>query len=319
MADTTKRIGVSVAGQDTKEVLARIRHMEEMGIQAAWLTTGGAGRDGLAVFAAAGAQTHRIMLGTSIVPLWLRHPIAVAQQVRVIAELAPGRFRLGIGPSHQAGMERLIGTDFKAPLGHLREYVQVLKPLLQEGQVDFDGSYYHAHAQLGAKYDVPVMASALRQRSFELCGEEADGAITWLCPAPYVRDVGLPALGRGATAKGRATPPLVAHAPVCVHDDPAEARAAMREQMGNYPSNRFYTEMLAAAGYPEVMETKAWNDRMIDGVMFHGNEREVERRLREMLASGASEIVVSPVLAGQDRPASLERTLRLLAKVSASI
>lgn len=318
MTNMKRRIGVAVGGQDTKEVLSRIRHLEELDIPAAWLTTSGAGRDGLTVFAAAAVQTERILLGTSIIPLWPKHPMAVAGQVRAIAELAPGRFRLGIGPSHQAGMERLMSVDFRAPLGHLREYVQILKAFFSTGQVDYDGQYYHAHAQ-GVKLDVPVMASALRPRSFQLCGEEADGAITWVCPGPYLRDKGVPAMQQGAATKGRDVPPLIAHAPVCVHDDAAEARAAMREQMGNYPSNPFYTQMLVEAGYPEVEETKAWNDRMIDAVLFHGDEAEVERRIHQMFSFGATEVVVSPVTAGADRAASLERTLRLLAKVGGSI
>lgn len=319
MAEEKKRIGVAVGGQDAREVLGRIRHLEELGIQAAWLTTSGAGRDGLTVFAAAAAQTQHIMMGTSIIPLWPRHPVAVAQQVRVIAELAPGRFRLGVGPSHQAAMERLMRADFRAPLGHLREYLQILKPLLQKGQVDYDGRYYHAHVPMGAACDVPVMASALRRRSFQLCGEEADGAITWVCPGQYLKEVAMPALKEGARARGRETPPLLAHAPVCVHGDAAEARAAMREQMGAYPANPFYTQMLAEAGFPEVLETKAWSDPMIDAVLLHGREDRVEARLRELFAFGATEVLVSPVVTGRDRAASMEGTLRLLAKVGGSL
>ncbi|MBI4202650.1 MAG: LLM class flavin-dependent oxidoreductase [Chloroflexi bacterium] len=319
MAAGIRRIGVAVGGQDARDVVGRIQRLEDIGIQAAWLTTGGAGRDGLTVFAAAAVQTQRIMMGTSIIPLWPRHPVAVAQQVRTIAELAPGRFRLGVGPSHRAGMERLIGTDFQAPLGHLREYVQILKALLQKGQVDFEGRYYHAHASTGIAFDVPVMASALRKRSFQLCGEEADGAITWVCPAPYLKATAAPALGEGARAKGREMPPLIAHTPVCVHDDPEEARAAMREQMGAYPANPFYTQMLVEAGFPEVEETKAWNDRMIDAVLLHGDEDAVERKLRDVFAIGATEVIVSPVVAGADRQASMERTLHLLGRVSAAL
>ena len=175
-------IGVSITGQDTAEVLTRIQQAEQMGIPAAWLTTGGVGRDALTVFAAAAVRTERILLGTCITPTWPRHPVAVAQQVSVLAELAPGRFRLGVGPSHRAGMERTFGADFRAPLGHLREYLRILKALIQQGDVDFDGKYYQAHGRTGVPLHVPVMASALRRGSFELCGAEADGAISWGMP-----------------------------------------------------------------------------------------------------------------------------------------
>ena len=314
-----KRIGVAVNGHDANEIVRTIKYLEEIGIQAAWLTTGGAGRDGLTVFAAAAIQTSHILLGTSIIPTWPRHPVSVAQQVRVLEELAPGRFRLGIGPSHRDSMQRLIGTDFKAPLGHLREYIQILKALIQEGEVDFDGSYYRAHAQTGAKLSVPVMASALRVRSFELCGAEADGAITWLCPGPYLQQVAIPALEAGAQQGHRSVPPLIAHAPVCVHDNHDEVRIAMREQMGHYPSLPFYAQMLAESGFPEVVQQNAWSDAAIDLVVLSGNEEQVEARLRGMFEFGAKELVLSLVLAGEDRERCMERTLNLLSKVASSL
>lgn len=314
-----KRIGIAVNGQDAAEIVGTIRYLEEIGIHAAWLTTGGAGRDGLTVFAAAAIQTSHILLGTSIIPTWPRHPVSVAQQVRVLEELAPGRFRLGIGPSHRDSMQRLIGTDFIAPLGHLREYIQILKALLQEGEVDFDGTYYQAHAQTGTKLSVPVMASALRVRSFELCGEEADGAITWLCPGPYLEQVAVPALQGGAQRGHREVPPLIAHAPVCVHDSPDEVRFAVRQQMGHYPTLPFYAQMLVESGFPEIAQLKSWSDAAIDQVVLSGNEEQVEARLRGMFAFGAKELVLSLITAGEDQARCMERTLSLVAKVASSL
>src|SRR5205085_2174864 len=75
-----------------------------------------------------------------------------------------------------------MGMNFRAPLGHLREYLQILKALLQTGKVDFDGTYYRAHETIPEPLDVPVMASALQPKSFELCGAESDGAISWVRP-----------------------------------------------------------------------------------------------------------------------------------------
>jgi len=71
---------VSAGGGDASTVLNRIVEIEESGIGAAWLTTGGAGIDGLTVLAAAATRTNRIKLGTSIVPTWPRHPIVAVQQ-----------------------------------------------------------------------------------------------------------------------------------------------------------------------------------------------------------------------------------------------
>ena len=139
-----KRIGVAVGGDKVTEVLAAIERAEQLGIQAAWMTTGGARLDSITTFAAAALRTQHIFLGTSIVPTFPRHPLVVAQQTQVVAQLAPGRFRLGLGPSHRPTMQAM-GIHLTSPLGHLREYLRICKALLQHGQVDLDGTYYTAH------------------------------------------------------------------------------------------------------------------------------------------------------------------------------
>lgn len=314
-----RTIGVAVTARDSAGVLAGIERLEQLGIPAAWLTVGGArGVDSLTLLGAAAVRTQRIKLGTAIAVIWPRHPVTVAEQAHAIAQLAPGRFRLGLGPGHQANIERMFGINFRSPLAHLREYVHIVKTLLGEGAVDFDGRHYHAHTRIAATIDVPVMISALRAKSFKLAGAIADGAISWICPGVYLRDVAMPAMRAGAEQASRPAPPLVAHAPVCVHDDPAEARAAAREQMGFYTRVPFYAAMLAGAGFSEAAQG-AWSDAMIDAVVLWGREEQVADRLRQLFEWGASEIVVSPIAAGQDRAASTERTLQLLAQVAKSI
>ena len=306
-------IGVAVGAGNAGDALAMIERAEELGIQAAWMTTGGARLDSITTFAAAAVRTQRIKMGTSIVPTYPRHPLVAAQQAQVIAHLAPGRFRLGMGPSHRPTMESM-GMDFRSPLGHLREYLQILKALLQKGKVDFDGTFYHAHESIAQTVDVPVMASALGKGSFELCGAEADGAISWICPGPYLRDVAIPAMKKGAEQAGRPVPPLIAHAPVCVHDNAEEVRAAVREQVTN-PRLPFYQRMLINAGFPEAKDG-TWSDAMIDAVVLWGDEQRVTERLIEMFSFGATEVLASPIAAGTDREGSVDRTMRLLGQVA---
>jgi len=307
--------GAMASAPDGPVILSGIEHAEALGIPAVWLTTGGTGLDALTLFAAAAGRTSRIRLGTSIVPTFPRHPLVAVQQVQVLAQLAPGRFRLGLGPSHRPTMERTFGVDFRAPLGHLREYVHIVKTVLSQGAVDFDGQYYHAHGQIRSPVDVPVMASALQRRSFEFCGEATDGAISWVCPGVYLRDVALPAMREGAQKAGRPVPPLLAHAPICVHDKPDEIRAAAQQQLANYVRLPFYIKMFEAAGFPEAA-SGSWSDAMIEAVVFAGDEARVTERIRAMFAIGATEILVSPLVAGSDRTASVERTLRLVAEVA---
>ena len=308
-------LGVAAMGGNAMEVVSRIQNLEHRGIPAAWLTTGGAGLDGLTLFAAAAMNTKKILLGTCITPTWPRHPITTVQQTQVIAKLAPSRFRLGVGPSHKPSMESTYHFNFQAPLSHLREYIKIVKTLLRNGTIDFDGEYYHAHTSIPEAVDIPVMASALRRNSFALCGEEADGAISWVSPGAYLRDVALPIMQSAANKANRPTPPLVVHAPVCVHDNVDEVYAASRSQIANYPRLPFYAQMLVDAGYPEAQEG-IWSDEMLEAVVLSGNEQRVTDRLQEMFHWGAEEIIVSPILAGVNKDASWERTVSLIADVA---
>lgn len=310
-------IGVHAVARDAAGVVDGIVRAEQLGIPAVWLTTGGTAPDGLTVIAAAAMRTERVLFGTSIIPTYPRHPLVTAQQAVAIASLAPGRLRLGVGPSHKPTIEAMFGIPFKRPLAHLRAYLQVLKRVLQEGAADVEAAGIVAHARLaGPAPNVPVMASALQRGSFELCGELADGAITWITPGAYVRDVALPALRAGAERAGRTAPPLIMHVPVSVHDDAGEVREAVRRGYGGYLRTISYPAMLAAAGFAEAQQGQ-WSDAMIDAVVAHGSQDAVAGRLRELFAIGVSEVIVSPVAAGADGAASVDRTLRALADVAA--
>lgn len=314
-----KRIGVDAAGADANEIVAHIQELEELGIEATWLTTGGAGLDALTIFSAAGSKTERILMGTGITPTWPRHPIAAIQQVQVIAQLAPGRFRFGVGPSGKEGMVDMFGADFKAPVTNVREYVQICKSLLQEGSVDFQGTQYTARASVEPIPDVPIMASALGSGAFKACGEVTDGAISWLCPAPYLSDVAVPAMEEGAKEAGRPVPPLIAHLCAAVHEDVEEVWATVRDQFSYFPPSPFYARMFAAAGFPEALETGKWSDGMLDAVVAAGDEGAVEKKLRKYLDCGATEILVSVFEVGADGKASRRRTQALLSEMTKNL
>jgi alkanesulfonate monooxygenase SsuD/methylene tetrahydromethanopterin reductase-like flavin-dependent oxidoreductase (luciferase family) len=213
-------------------------------------------------------------------------------------------------------MIHAFGVNFRAPLSHLREYLRILKSLLQQGNVDFEGSFYIARGEIDAPIDVPVMASALRRRSYELCGEEADGAISWVCPSAYLRDSALPSMTTAAERAGRPTPPLIAHAIVAVDEDADAVRQAVREQMGLYVTLPFYAQMFVDAGFPEA-QSGEWSDEMIDAVAIHGSVEQVQEGVRRLFSYGVTEIIASPVLTGADAEASWERTVSALAGIEA--
>jgi alkanesulfonate monooxygenase SsuD/methylene tetrahydromethanopterin reductase-like flavin-dependent oxidoreductase (luciferase family) len=100
-----------------------------------------------AAAAAAATKTSTVRLGTSIVPTYPRHPLVLAQQALALYDIAPGRLRLGIGPSHSSIIEGIYGLPQTTPLAHLREYVKVLHAALWEGKVDHHGHFFNVVAR----------------------------------------------------------------------------------------------------------------------------------------------------------------------------
>lgn len=308
-------IGIAFSELTPARTLEAIVRADGLGVPAWWMATGGAGADALTLFGAAAVRTKAIRMGTSIVPTFPRHPLVVAQQAEVIANLAPGRLVLGVGPSHGPVISGTFGIPFERPLEHLGEYVTVLKSGLETGTVNFDGARFQVHAQVPYPSPVPVMVSALRANSFRLAGRLADGAISWICPAPYLRDVALPALKEGAAQADRPTPPLIAHAFFALSGDASEVARSARKRLGFYLRVSSYFQMLTAAGYPEAQRGE-WTDAMLDAVVIRGGEAAVADGLRSFMdTAGASELIASMLPVSADPEADLERAMRLIASL----
>jgi len=310
-------IGTSVHVGNAKNLFDAILHAESAGVPAFWLTTG-AGPDAMTVFAAAAPATSRIRMGTAVVPTFPRNPVVVAQQSVDIASLAPGRFRLGLGPSHAPTIQTRYGIPYERPLEHLREFVAIVKGLLAGETVRFAGKRYTLEATLASGADVPLMVSALRAGSFELAGEITDGAITWLCPARYIRDVAMPAMVRGAERAGRARPPMIGQVFLALTQDEAELHAAVERSLTYYPRLPNYQEMFAAAGLPEAREAR-WSQAMIDATVIHGDESACARKLDAFIeVAGCEHLIVSVLATGADLQASIRRSIDWIGRYAAA-
>jgi alkanesulfonate monooxygenase SsuD/methylene tetrahydromethanopterin reductase-like flavin-dependent oxidoreductase (luciferase family) len=240
-----------IPGRDLASAVALVRRAEGLGYDSVWVTHG-LGRDSFLVLAAYGAATTRLGLGNGVVPIYPRHPVAMAQAALTLAELSAGRFRLGIGVSHRASMELALGLRLAEPLAVMREYVAVLRGAL-EGRAELEGRHYRVHWSLGLPERPPappVYLAALSTKMLELAGEVADGAVLWLCPPAYVRAVAVPALERGRRRAGKSLAgfEIVAAVPLAVTDDRNRALDAFRGELTRYLELPFYRAMLQAAG-----------------------------------------------------------------------
>jgi alkanesulfonate monooxygenase SsuD/methylene tetrahydromethanopterin reductase-like flavin-dependent oxidoreductase (luciferase family) len=296
---TRERVGLVVDGTNAAAAIKTIVAAEAAEVQQIWMTQPPWSPDVLTTLAAAATQTSTVRLGTSIVPTYPRHPLVLVQQALSLHDIAPGRLRLGIGPSHQPIIEGIYGLPQTTPLAHLREYVKVLRAALWEGKVDHHGQFFNVVVTLPRTTQTPVLISTLGKKAFELAGEIADGALSWVCPVPYLLNTGIPALRIAAAAaanrRSASPPPLVAHVPVALSEDRHSVMAAGHRVLDMYAKLPFYAKMFADAGFPLTDSQMVVPDSLVDSLIVSGNEATVTERLTELLAAGLDELMVTLV------------------------
>ena len=108
---TRECVGLGIDGSNSATAVKSIVAAEDAGVRRIWMAQIHNLPDALTTIAAAAEKTSTVNLGTSIIPTYPRHPLVIAQQALSIQDLAPGRFRLGIGPSHRFIIEDMYGLQ----------------------------------------------------------------------------------------------------------------------------------------------------------------------------------------------------------------
>ena len=208
----------------------------------------------------------------------------------------------------------IYGLQQRRPLAHLREYVEVLRAALWEGKVNHHGHFYNVIATLPRTSQIPILISTLGKSAFQLAGQIADGALTWVCPVPYLLDTGIPALRASAAAVGRSPPPLVAHVLVAVTEDRHAVLGAGHQMLDFYAKIPFYANMFSNAGF-SLISDQAVPDALVDNLVISGNESTINAQFAELLAAGLDELMVSlvPTTGGSDDEQAL--LMRLIGRL----
>ena len=291
------RIGTFLSesgGTDALDQLtAQIQTAADEGFASAWLSNI-FGLEALTALAVAGSRVPGIELGTAVVPTYPRHPAVLAQQA-LTADLAlGGRLALGIGLSHEVVIASMYGYSFERPARHMREYLAVLTPLLAGEPADFAGETLHGHIGLSVPRSgrkVPLLLAALAPQMLKLAGTQADGTVLWMTGPATVRDYIVPSITAAAQAAGRPAPRVVCMLPVCVTDDPAQARTDAGKAFaiyGQLPSYRAMLDKEGAAGPGDVA--------------IVGDEASVRAQIEALGEAGVTDFVAGEYARGPEGP-----------------
>jgi F420-dependent oxidoreductase-like protein len=281
------RIGIfagHVANGPIEKIVAAARSAADDGFPTFWLPQI-FGMDALTALAVAGHDVPGIELGTAVVPTYPRHPVTMAQQALTTQSITGGRLVLGIGLSHQPVIEHMFGLSFDKPVRHMREYLEVLVPLLHGESVSFEGETIKANIGVdvqGATAPPPLLLAALGPKMLELAGRVADGTATWMTGPSTIADHVVPTIRAAAEAAGRPEPRVAVGLPVCVTNDVAAAREGAAQLFAMYGTLPSYRAMLDREGAEGPAD-----------VAVIGDEHAVTGALERLDSIGASDFVAN--------------------------
>jgi alkanesulfonate monooxygenase SsuD/methylene tetrahydromethanopterin reductase-like flavin-dependent oxidoreductase (luciferase family) len=247
--------------------------------------------------------------------------------------LSGGRFILGLGSSHKVQVEPEHGVSYGKPLTRTRECVEIIRTLLAEGEVRYDGEtvrienfdlWFTPHRR-----ELPIYIAAVFPKMMALCGEVADGIIltrgTLKSAAAARRHI-----AQGAKRSGRdpAKVAVTSLFPTSVADTREAALDAMRPGLafytGFFPR---YNKLIAEHGFPgeAAAIAEAWSkgdhkaatalvtDAMVDATGIAGTPEQCRARIEAYRASGIDLPIISPFARGPGAKATFEAAIKACA------
>lgn len=274
------QIGITGFDPTIEGFESSLREAAEQGFPSYWIPQI-FGMDALTGIAVVASKVPDIRVGTAVIPTYPRHPMMLAQQALTTQSAIGGRLELGIGLSHQPVVEGMWGIPFDKPVGHLRDYLTILMPLLHERRVSYGGEYVTGRGEITPPpADAPpVLVAALGPQMLKLTGRMADGTITWMTGQETLRSLTVPTISRAAEEAGRPAPQVVASFPVCVTDDVASAKELAATEFAIYGQLPSYRAMLDREGMAGP-----------EDLAIIGSAGEVQDRIQAMSDTGITTI-----------------------------
>lgn len=313
------RIGLMVGPErgryatKVERMLNDARWAEDAGLDSIWIPQIPDEFDAMTAAALIAASTSRIEIGTAVVPLQTRHPIALVQQALSTQLVAEGRFSLGVGPSHHWIIRDMLGLPYERPAGVVGDYLDVLHEALRGPgtiSVDNDGFTIENPMHVTDQPATPLLLAALGPVMLRIAGSRTDGTILWLADEKAIDSHVAPKINAAADEAGRPAPRIIAGVPVCLCA-PSEVDTAVAR------ANRVLSEATVSPNYQKLLDKG--NATSVGDILAAGDETMIRRRLRSFADAGTTDVSVRVVPIGNDRDellASMRRTREFLASLA---
>jgi probable F420-dependent oxidoreductase len=236
--------------------------------------------------------------------VFTRGPATLAMCAAGIAEVAPGRFCLGIGAGSQPIVESWNGGVFNRPATRVRETVQFLRRALTGERVVFRGQTFSVDGFRLTRppaQPIPIYVAALRAGMLRVAGEVADGVIiNWLSADDVPKSVAV--CREAARAAGRDPEALEITARLLINVDPPspESELAVRRHVTAYLNVPVYREFQEWLGRGETLGPmwEAWQrgdrkaavgavpERVMNDLIIRGSMETIRAHVQRYLDAG---------------------------------
>ena len=299
-----------------------IQEAENLGFSSVW-TAEAWGSDAVSPAAWILALTKKIHVGTAIMQMPARTPAMTAMTAMTLYALSGGRFILGLGPSGPQVVEGWHGVAYGRPLTRTREYISIIRKILERKEpVTHDGYHYQLPYRgadatglgkplksiLHGRKDLEIYTASIGPAGIECSAEVADGLIpVWMNPErfdlrqPHI-DAGFKKAGGGKSLANFDVAPFV----TCIlGDDIEKCRMPVKGMLALYiggmgaRGKNFYNDYAKRLGYEEAAvkiqdlylagkkaEAMAQvPDALVDAVALVGPKERIRDRLDAWLAT----------------------------------
>ena len=302
--------GVALASIEEARTVAR--YADAAGFDSLWISHANAVDPIVALACVAAEVPNLVEVGTSVVPLYGRHPIGLAQLARTAQNVYGGRFTLGIGAASMGAVSASMDLPWDRPLGFTREFIDGLQPLLAGSAAAVEGAQLTTRYELAIDaLDTPILLAALGPKMLDLAGRRVAGTSLGQCGPRTIASYVAPAINAAAAEAGRPTPRIMALIRICVTEDTGPAYdaafAIARTTADRYRQVPSYAKVQDMEGLAEPAQLHligSWQ-RVLDGLAEYAAAGVTDFRLEVAAPDTASREATRAALADHlgSRPA----------------
>jgi probable F420-dependent oxidoreductase len=291
----TSRYGITIPfdGVTLREHRELFHRLADLGYTDVWSAEVD-GADGFTPLTLAAAWESRLHLGVAVTPVFTRGPALLAMSIAALAEVADGRFTMGLGASSAPVVERWNGIPYEKPYARTRDVLRFIKRALDGEKIDHVYETFEVHGFKLSRPVIqrpPILLGALRPGMLRLAGQEADGAIlNWL----GANDVAQ------CRAEVGADKIISARLFVIPTDDASAARYIGRRMISSYLTVDAYAEFHRWLGRGDALAPMwaAWQagdrklanevipDEVVDELIIHGSYDQCREHVARYVEAG---------------------------------